>query len=353
MVSSFTPSRSLTRRDQVWQVCDQLASQNDKPSLSKVRGTHKGGSDTDVQADIQAWYASVFQKHSVQAAGLGVPDEVAQIMRTLWSTAMAAASGHLDKERDDLANARETIALEKQAILDQHQALQAQWEDLKLTHQEQSHLLAITEERLQQTQANNAGLVAEQGVLNQRLSSLMQDVSMMEVRHSEMVSQLSQQHSVVLEQVSSEHRSRLMEFETAQTVQEQRHRGMEKHMLLQIEEARVQITEWKTKAEYERGEGQVRHDMLNAQLQQARQAAAHTRGQQESLQTQVTILEAQKEQLFRELVQLQLQPQPHLLPAPEVPVMPVAPVAVVQKPATPPPISPASSKASDPDGYRE
>jgi hypothetical protein len=247
-----------------------------------------------------------------------------------------------------LANARESIALEKQAILDQHQALQAQWEDLKLTHQEQSHLLAITEERLQQTQANNAGLVAEQGVLNQRLSSLMQDVSMMEVRHSEMVNQLSQQHSTVLEQVSSEHRSRLMEFETAQTVQEQRHRGMEKHMLLQIEEARVQITEWKTKAEYERGEGQIRHDVLNAQLQQARQATAHARGQQESLQTQVTTLEAQKEQLFRELVQLQAKAK-----LPTAPVIPVAPVAVVEQPPSPPPVLPAAAKRSDPDGERE
>jgi hypothetical protein len=356
--SPLSPSRSLTRRELVWHVCDQLATQNDKPSLSKVRATHRGGSDTDVQADIQAWYACLFQKHSEEAAGLGVPDEVGQLMRALWASALASAQGHLEQERRTLADARETIDLEKQVVLEQHHALQGQWDALNRANQEQTLLLGLSNERLQQTLAQNAGLQAEQGVQNQRISNVMQDLSLMELRHAETVHQLSQQHTTILEHMATEHRSRLMEFESAQTLQEQRSRGVEKHMLLQIEEARLQTQEWKSKAEHERGEGQIRQDTLNAQLQQARLQNAHARGQQESLQEQVQTLEKQKELLVRELAQCQAQWQ-HA-PASAFVVIPgsVAPVgnAVSVKSAAnilPVPAQDASSTAQkemNPDG---
>jgi hypothetical protein len=93
------------RRELTWQACDALAAAGRKPSIGSVRewtlANHgrKQGSDTDTQADINAWYALLLTARQEQQTIAGLPEDVAALARSLWRKANEAAADHLAERR--------------------------------------------------------------------------------------------------------------------------------------------------------------------------------------------------------------------------------------------------------------
>ncbi|MBC3910935.1 DNA-binding protein [Undibacterium umbellatum] len=301
-MSTFVLSdRSYTRREAVWAACNSLAAASEKPSVSKVRGYYKGGSDTDVQADIHAWYERLFSHHCAQAAGQGMPDEVAELMRQLWATATAAAQGHLAHEKSLLTQERAQLTQEHAQMVELVQEKQRHLEQVQGELAGQTTSLAVSQERLQQALQMNEGLKAEQGVLLQRLDAMQQAIDERDRRHTEAMQLLSSQYQDSLANLNADHKSRLAEFEAAGVQNEQRYRGMERHMLQQIEEARAKSLHWEGEALSLRSRNQTEVDLVKSQLQNARSTIDASRGEINALKGQLTALNLQRDAMIKEL----------------------------------------------------
>lgn len=142
----------------------------------------------------------------------------------------------------------------------------------------QTTSLAVSQERLQQTLQMNDGLKAEQGVLVQRLEAMQQAIDERDRRHMEAMQQLSSQYQDSLDNLNADHKSRLAEFEAAGVQNEQRYRGMELHMLQQIEEARAKSLHWEGEALSLRSRNQTEVDLVKSQLQNARSTIDASKG---------------------------------------------------------------------------
>lgn len=88
-----------TRREAVWEVCDQLSAQGIKPSLRAVKMHYPRGSDTDVQKDVNGWFEHVFAQHARRRAIPSLPDSVVQAMEAFWAVACEDAAAAWAAER--------------------------------------------------------------------------------------------------------------------------------------------------------------------------------------------------------------------------------------------------------------
>lgn len=107
-----------TRREAVWEVCDQLSAQGIKPSLRSVKMHYPRGSDTDVQKDVNGWFENVFAQYARRRVIPALPDSVVQAMEAFWETASVEADRQFVKEREAL----EKIRVELKQSLESAQA---------------------------------------------------------------------------------------------------------------------------------------------------------------------------------------------------------------------------------------
>ena len=184
-----------------------------------------------------------------------------------------------------------SLVQEKQKLLEQVQG--------ELAGQTSS--LAVSQERLQQALQMNDGLKAEQGVLVQRLEAMQQAIDERDRRHMEAMQQLSSQYQDSLANLNADHKSRLAEFEAAGILNEQRYRGMERHMLQQIEEVRAKSLHWEGEALSLRSRNQTEVDLVKSQLQNARSTIDASRGEINALKGQLTALNLQRDAMIKEL----------------------------------------------------
>lgn len=214
------------RRDLTWLACDALAVAGRKPSIASVRewtiANHgrKQGSDTDTQADINAWYALLLAMKQEKLTVAGLPEDVAVLARALWVKANEAASEALREHRalidDELAVAQqaakvandETIAATARATATSH-ALDVARESIRRLEDIQSTLHA-----------------AAQAI---------------EIRHAAQL-QTRDDNAAALEraatQKDADHATRVIELD-----------GLRRHALMQIEEARAESRQWKSESE--------------------------------------------------------------------------------------------------------
>lgn len=290
MNSSISTDRTMTRRESVWGACNQLAEQNKKPSVARIRSLYNSGSATDVQADINAWYKRLFEGYCAANSGRGMPDEVFELARQFWETATASAHGHLSHERNQLA-------LERQQLTDEHAAYVKMYEEQqRLLENLQRELAtckaekAVVQEKLQKANQTCDSLLGEQNVFQQRLRGMQQEIDAQSRRHSETVQLMSIQHQEAL-----------AGFNVTAAQSEQQLRGMEKHMLHQVEEARQEMQKWKQEAFDAKFKNQSAEDLIRQQLQNALAAIATSRGEAKAMKTQIGELSAQRDNLLKEL----------------------------------------------------
>lgn len=87
-----------SRREAVWEVCDQLSAQGIKPSLRSVKMHYPRGSDTDVQKDVNGWFEHVFAQHARRRVIPSLPEAVVKAMEAFWETASLEADNQFAKE---------------------------------------------------------------------------------------------------------------------------------------------------------------------------------------------------------------------------------------------------------------
>ena len=214
------------RRELTWQACDALAAAGRKPSISSVRewtlAQHgrKQGSDTDTQADINAWYALLLAMKQEQRTIAGLPDDVAELARGLWIRANDAANEGLAAHRmaidGELADAQARSAAADAQAIDAGQRADAI-----------THALDIARESIRR--------------LEESLCALRATVQATDVRHAGQLQARDDRiaglaHDIV--QKDSEHAARATEFD-----------GLRRHALLQIDEARTESRYWKNECE--------------------------------------------------------------------------------------------------------
>lgn len=217
---------STGRRELTWMACDALAAAGRKPSIASVREWtlanqgRKQGSDTDTQADINAWYAVLLSMKQERQSIAGMPDDVAALTRDLWIRANEAASDQLARQRE--AMQAELILAQQHADVADAAALAAQRQN-----QDTAHALEVSREavrRLEETvsrtqAAAEATAVRHAGQLqahDERLAALRQDSAARE----------------------AEQAARLIELD-----------GLRRHAMQQIEDARAELRSAKSDAE--------------------------------------------------------------------------------------------------------
>ena len=241
---------STGRRELTWSACDALAAAGRKPSIASVRewtlANHgrKQGSDTDTQADINAWYGVLLSMKQERQTVAGLPDDVAALARGLWIRANEAAS-------DILSSQREAIQAES--------ALAQQRTDAALADAEAAH---------QKVRATGHALdVAHEAIrrLEDTLSSVRAASEAAEVRHAGHL-QARDERLAALQQDSAaretEQAARLAELD-----------GLRRHALQQIEEARADARAAKIEAERQ---AQALHATLATERQTTAAARAET-----------------------------------------------------------------------------
>ena len=210
------------RREFTWQACDALAAAGRKPSIASVREwtlAHHGrkqGSDTDTQADINAWYGLLLALKQEKQTVAGLPDDVAALARGLWIKANEAASDALQAQRLQIDAERATAV---------QQVAHAE----AATATERSHAIALGHERD----------IAHEAIrrLEDALSEVRAVVQATEVRHAGQLQLRDDQHAALgreLARKDADHAARLAELD-----------GLRRHALLQIDEARLDARTWK------------------------------------------------------------------------------------------------------------
>ena len=284
-------ARAQDRRGSVWSACDKLAEDGVKPTLSKIRPFHRGGSDTDVQADIQAWFAELFKRHCAQAEGMGMPPEIAALMRGLWESAQGSADAQLQAERDELEQKREAWKLDAVRALkerDESIAIATELERDLAAERERSTGLArnVADLETRLTEAISEGR-QERG----RADRLAAEIAATEIRHSEAMWQLREETGGQFYELRQAHaqelsieraarseevvalreqlRQRGEHFDSELKQSEERLRAIEKRLLLEQDAVRHSVAEWKRKAQEEREAGDAKVSVVRRQMEDA------------------------------------------------------------------------------------
>jgi chromosome segregation ATPase len=176
-----------SRREAVWEVCDQLSAQGIKPSLRSVKMHYPRGSDTDVQKDVNGWFEHVFAQHARRRVIPTLPESVVKAMEAFWETASLEADNQFAKER----KAHEDMRSEMREKLDSVLAELAQSKaaatkseqdnvDLRLELSHRSTLLSDAEEEIK--------------VLRRDLDELRRHLQKRDMDHQEELSHLRDTH---------------------------------------------------------------------------------------------------------------------------------------------------------------
>lgn len=282
-----TTPRSMTRREAVWRVCDELAKQGVKPSVSKVRPHHQGGSDTDVHADIQAWFADVFAARVGSGGHSQLPEEVGSLMRQLWSTARSAAEAQLARLSEELEIRRHQVELslqQLQARLDEALTHGSELQTQLTLEQARADGLShqVAQARLRETEQQ--ALVHE---LNLRLQSHEQTIAQQAQRHAEEREADRKAHHEELERVHHAAEQRVEQLQQQTANLQENFRSIERRMLLEIDQRKQDLRqlEAKTRATELGSDAQLREQRqaTNAAKAQAAEAMARLEASQEIL----------------------------------------------------------------------
>lgn len=266
-----TPRRELT-----WQACDALARDGKKPSISSVREwtlMHHGlkrGSDTDTQADINAWYAELLASKQERIAVAGMPDAIAELARTLWLKACEAAAENLAKEREEICA---QIVRAQEEVLAVRQQAKAASDQMEMT----ANQLAVVQEAVKR--------------LEEALSESRTTAAVAQERHAGHLQQRDDRIAALLKELSRrdvEHAARVSDLESGR-----------KHALLQMDEARQQTRVLRQDAEriaaemYAASAAQHRHStQLEAELGNATEKLSMAETRMKELADRSRMLEA-------------------------------------------------------------
>jgi chromosome segregation ATPase len=211
------------RRTLTWQACDALATTGKKPSIGSVREWTlattgaKRGSDTDVQADVNAWYQELLKLRHTAVAIPHLPDPIAALARELWVKANEAAADALAAERDTIAAqvaaAHEVAAAAESRATAANARAEATTHELDVARESIRHLEVALSQLRATIEATAARHADQLEARDERIAALTDDFARREREYATRIAELD---------------------------------GVRKHALLQIDEARTESRHWKT-----------------------------------------------------------------------------------------------------------
>lgn len=288
--SEITP-RSMDRRSAVWSACDQLAAASVKPSLSKVRTIHRGGSDTDVQSDIQAWYARVFKGYCEHKDGLDLPGPVAALMHQVWEAAQSGAQAQLHAQREEAKAAIDQSQSQVQQAIQRLKIEQERRKEVELEVAAHKGTLAglerLLQAKLHEVDTLKVDLAAERD-RNTRLESRLTElelahaqamatiqqsaaleISTVRISHSEELSRLELAHAQEVEGLSKAITAWHERYARETTLAEERVRSAEKRLMMEQDAVRHSTAELRRRSEEERAAADARETILRNKTEQA------------------------------------------------------------------------------------
>ena len=212
------------RRTLTWQACDALAAAAKKPSIGAVREWTlattgaKRGSDTDVQADVNAWYQELLKLRHTALSIPHLPDPIAALAREFWVKANEAATDALAAEREAIA-AQVTAAHEVAAAAETRATAataraEATTHELDVARESIRHLEAALSQLRPTVEATATRHAGQLEVRDERIAALTDDFARREREYATRIAELD---------------------------------GVRKHALLHIDEARTESRHWQTK----------------------------------------------------------------------------------------------------------
>ncbi|MES2831801.1 MAG: DNA-binding protein [Pseudomonadota bacterium] len=210
------------RKELTWLACDAIAAGGRKPSIASVREWtivnhgRKQGSDTDTQADINAWYGVLLAMKQQTQVIAGLPESVAELARQLWIKASDAALEGLSVQRKavdaELEKAQASMHaadLATSAALAKADAMNHELDVAQESIRRLEDALVVAQANMQAADARHALQIES---WNERLAGLTREVT----------------------KKDAEQAARTLEID-----------GLRKHALLQIEDARAESRKWK------------------------------------------------------------------------------------------------------------
>ena len=198
------------RRTLTWQACDALAAAGKKPSIGAVREWTlattgaKRGSDTDVQADVNAWYQELLKLRHTAMAIPHLPDPIAALAREFWVKANEAAQVTAAHEVAAAAESRATAATAR---------AETTTHELDVARESIRHLEATLSQLRATTEATAMRHAGQLEARDERIAALTDDFARREREYATRIAELD---------------------------------GVRKHALLQIDEARTESRHWQT-----------------------------------------------------------------------------------------------------------
>lgn len=272
------------RRSAVWAVCGHLGTLGVKPTVREVRRFYTRGSDTDVQGDINEWWAALWQDYRDRYTLPGMPTSVVEAADALWKLALAEAARTAEEAREDAQNqvaaAIEEVAAVRAEAAAARQQTQETARRLELSVQECAQL----RERILDLESRLANETGQRQSAESRLADMREEAARKEAEHQAQIQSMSQEAARNQEQWEGM-RAHLMQ----QTDEmRQRHREELDARRREVEDLKIRENAYRQQA----GKAQEEVFRLQGKLEQAAEDAKALGGRLDALQGQLSAEQA-------------------------------------------------------------
>lgn len=233
------------RRESVWEVCDQLASQGVKPSLRNVKMHYPRGSDTDVQKDVNAWYEHVFAQHGRRRVIPALPDAVVEAMEAFWETASTQADAQFAGEREAHAASQAQLQGELAAL----RAALAQTQERCVTSEQDNEDLRLTlsnantrlEDATRQIEGLKLDLDEARRGAQKREQDLLDEIRYMKAAHERALQTQREDFELQVRLVREAAAQQSSDHQRAIERAEEHYRDLERRSLMEVDGARTKL----------------------------------------------------------------------------------------------------------------
>lgn len=189
------------QQEEVWAAADALVADGLRPTIERVRQKIGRGSPNTVSPMLEGWFATLGSRLKGDAS-LGsaqdLPVPVAKAAVELWKVAQAAANSEAVER---LAERRQALKLERDALIDAQANLEERHKTLQLQETAMQETLALAKSQLTQSEGQVAALQAtvqlRDSALAERQSALEQLMCDRETDRKEYTRQLNEQTEVL------------------------------------------------------------------------------------------------------------------------------------------------------------
>lgn len=238
-------SKSDQRRASVFRACNTVAKAGQKPSLRNVKVHHQGGSDTDIQQDVNAWYSLVFAEHERRLRIPDVPDRICEATEALWRLAVEQSAALFREDREALQKEATQATSEAERVRTLYEQTQALNEQLKSNAEKSDIEKAQLVERLakaeQTIESVRSAAASESRGQDARISALESERAATSSQHEGQLRAQREDFEAQVKALSENAEARAKLLERASERAESHYRELEARLLQDVDGLRTQL----------------------------------------------------------------------------------------------------------------